>query len=168
MFFGAQQAPASRDAPWPSRIAMIVAAGVCVAIGSWPQGLLDALTNGAVQSPYSYHAVLGQLQVFGFAALGYEWLNRRRLIPASLPGVNLDADVVYRRLIPKAVRTLIATFAPINRAVRDRFVRSMQAVYASMGQIAEPGRRTILLSHMVSWMVGLLAVYLVVNFVASL
>jgi multicomponent Na+:H+ antiporter subunit D len=168
VFFGVPQATAPREAPWPSRVAMFVAAVVCVGVGSWPQGLLADLPDGGLQSPYTYQSVLSHLQVFCFAALVYGWLNRKRLVPASVPGVNLDADVVYLRLFPKAVRSLVATFAPIDRNIRARSVRSIQAIFAAMGWIAEPGRRTILLSHMVSWIVSLLAVYLAVNFIARL
>jgi multicomponent Na+:H+ antiporter subunit D len=48
--------------------------------------------------------VINQLQLLGLAAMAFTVLMRTGLYPPELHSVNLDADVVYRRLLPAVWR----------------------------------------------------------------
>jgi multicomponent Na+:H+ antiporter subunit D len=82
------------------RIAMGLAAAISITIGVVP-GLLYGLLPFAVDYVhYTTSHVINQLQLRGLAAMAFTVLMRTGLYPPELRSVNLDSDVVYRRLLP--------------------------------------------------------------------
>lgn len=95
VFFGAPKAPtAATDPPQSMRIAMALAAVLCVVIGIVPDGLYVMLPHPVTYVPYTASHVLVQLQLLAFAALVVylmnDWLKAQR-------GITLDLDWLYRR-----------------------------------------------------------------------
>jgi multicomponent Na+:H+ antiporter subunit D len=88
------------EAPLSMRVAMGLAAAISIAIGVLPGVLYGMLPFAVDYVPYTTSHVINQLQLLGLAAMAFTVLMRTGLYPPELPSVNLDADVVYRRLLP--------------------------------------------------------------------
>jgi multicomponent Na+:H+ antiporter subunit D len=95
VFFAAPKARiVATDPPQFMRIAMALAAVLCVAVGIVPDGLYVLLPHPVAYAPYTASHVLVQLQLLAFATLALyfmrDWLKPR-------PGITLDLDWLYRR-----------------------------------------------------------------------
>jgi multicomponent Na+:H+ antiporter subunit D len=95
VFFGAPKPRiAAGDPPQSMRIAMALAAVLCMVIGIVPDGLYVMLPHQVTYVPYTASHVLVQLQLLAFATLTF-YLMRDLLKPQ--PGITLDLDWLYRR-----------------------------------------------------------------------
>lgn len=94
VFFGPAKVQKASDPPQSMRIAMALAAVLCVVIGIVPDGLYVMLPHQVPYVPYSASHVLVQLQFLAFAALAFylvrDWFRAQ-------PGITLDLDWFYRR-----------------------------------------------------------------------
>ncbi len=104
------------EAPLNMRVAMTISAVLCVAIGSYPPLLYDLLPYPVNYVPYTTTHVVLQLQLVFFAVLAFTVLMLTGIYPPELPRVNLDADWVYRRALPAAVRGIVRTGGPLADA----------------------------------------------------
>lgn len=96
LFFSAPKgAPPAGDPPQFMRIAMALAAVLCVVIGIVPDGLYVMLPHPVAYVPYTAGHVLVQVQLLAFATLA-AYLMRDWLEPQA--GITLDIDWLYRRL----------------------------------------------------------------------
>jgi multicomponent Na+:H+ antiporter subunit D len=96
-----RQRISASDPPQSMRIAMALAAVLCVAIGIVPDGLYVMLPHQVAYVPYTASHVLVQLQLLAFAALVF-YLMREWLKP--LPGITFDLDWIYRYLGARLAR----------------------------------------------------------------
>jgi multicomponent Na+:H+ antiporter subunit D len=110
----------AHEPPGNMLIAMTIAAVLCVGIGSFPTYLYALLPYDTGYSPYDVSHVLAQMQLLAFSALAFTWLKLAGIYPPELKSVNLDVDWLYRRLLPNALRSVLAKLAPLDRAVRAR------------------------------------------------
>lgn len=95
VFFAAPKAPiAANDPPQFMRIAMVLAAVLCIVAGVVPNGLYALLPHPVAYQPYTASHVIVQLQLLGFATLV---LYLMRDILRAQPGITLDLDWFYRR-----------------------------------------------------------------------
>jgi multicomponent Na+:H+ antiporter subunit D len=97
VFYAEPKAPISAsisDPPQFMRLAMVLAAVLCLAAGIVPDGLYVLLPQQVPYAPYSPSHVVVQLQLLGFAALVF-WLMSGFLKPHA--GATLDLDWLYRR-----------------------------------------------------------------------
>ena len=74
MFFGHDSGLRPKEAPWNMRLAMGIAAFLCVAIGMFPQPLYNLLPYPVDFIPYTSAHVVGQLQILLFGALAFALL----------------------------------------------------------------------------------------------
>lgn len=154
------------DAPVNMLLAMGLAAFACVFIGSQPQYLYALLPWEAEYWPYDMTHVLTQLQLLFFSALAFVWLNKRGIYPPELHSTNLDAEWIYRKLLPiGALRglamlratgdSLAAVAATPFRRARDSFSQSALARY-HLSESWPTG-------SMVLWITLILLVYLLLD-----
>ncbi len=119
-FFAHDSGVRTREAPPHMLAAMSLAAFLCVFIGAQPQYLYALLPWDVGYWPYDTTHVLAQTQLLFFSALAFVWLNKQGLYPPELRSVNLDAEWIYRRLLPSAAgavyRVLHAAGAGLARA----------------------------------------------------
>ena len=94
------------EAPLNMRVAMTMAALICIGIGVVPGVLYGILPHAMDYAPYTTPHVVNQLQLLLFAAMAFTVLIRTGLYPPEIRSVNLDADVMYRRLLPSAWHAL--------------------------------------------------------------
>ncbi len=88
------------EPPVSMRVAMAMAAAVCVTIGVAPTLLYDLLPYAMDYEVFTTAHVVNQLQLLLFAALAFTLLVRTGLYPPEIRSVNLDFDAVYRRALP--------------------------------------------------------------------
>lgn len=102
------------EAPLNMRVAMALAAALCIGIGVAPGLLYDILPFAVDYQPYTTAHVVNQLQLLGLAAMAFTVLMRTGLYPPELRSVNLDADVAYRKLLPATWRAALRGVAVVD------------------------------------------------------
>jgi len=124
-FFAHDSGIRVEKAPLNMRIAMGLAAALCLFLGFGPgmQMLYSILPYPEVAA--QYHAwtgshVLFYLQLLLFAALAFGILYRTGLYPPELRATNLDFDVIYRKLLPAVTARLGRSIGALNDAIRAR------------------------------------------------
>jgi multicomponent Na+:H+ antiporter subunit D len=157
----------AHEPPGNMLVAMTVAAVLCVGIGSFPAALYAILPWEMDYSPYDVSHVLAQLQLLAFSALAFTWLKLAHIYPPELKSVNLDAEWLYRRLLPDGVRRGLAWAAPVDARLRSGARRLVQrGVGALARHHGEHGvlARSWPTGSMVTWVAALLGFTLVLYY----
>lgn len=111
------------EPPRVMRIAMLLFAATCIALGLYPQPLYELLPfhrpdGGPIYEPWTYAHVVNQLQLLLFAGLVFFVLFDRF---KRTPTITLDFDWIYRRMIPVlwqwVIRPLLLAFQPMKRGL---------------------------------------------------
>jgi multicomponent Na+:H+ antiporter subunit D len=157
-FFAHDQSHRVAEAPRNMRVAMTLAALVCVGIGVAPALLYDILPHAMDYEPYTTPHVINQLQLLLLASLAFTLLIRTGLYPPEVRSVNLDADALYRRALPSGWRAL-TRFLPRHRErLRTPLHRHADALWTvATGPLRPNGRlATPWSTHLMVWWVALL------------
>lgn len=98
-FFSHDSGIRVKEAPMNMRIAMGIAAFLCIFIGIFPhQTIYPMLPFGEVTYvPYTFAHVNGQFMLLVFSALAFTLMLMSGIYPAEIRAINLDADWLYRR-----------------------------------------------------------------------
>ncbi len=166
-FFSHDSGIRTREPPLNMLVAMILAAVICVFIGSYPWVLYDFLPFPVDYEPYTMAHVLTQMQLLMFAILAFVTLKLTGLYPPELPSLNIDSEWFYRRLLPRAVKLFKAVFVPLDLGVRRAALGFVNHLIAAVFRRAGPDgvlARSPLAGGMVVWVLVLLALYLLLNF----
>ena len=117
-FFAHDSGRRPKEAPLHMLLAMGITAFLCIFIGIFPNYLYSILPYDVNYKPYTMEHIAGQLQLLLFALLAFAIIYRRGLHPPEIRAVNLDTDIIYRKLIPSIVLyvgfVLTACFKLIN------------------------------------------------------
>ncbi|MDA9925914.1 Na(+)/H(+) antiporter subunit D [Amylibacter sp.] len=117
-FFAHDSGRRPKEAPLHMLLAMGITAFLCIFIGIFPNYLYSILPYDVDYKPYTMEHIAGQLQLLLFALLAFAIIYRRGLHPPEIRAVNLDTDIIYRKLIPSIVLyvsfVLTACFKLIN------------------------------------------------------
>jgi len=121
-FFAHDSGKRVEKAPLNMRIAMGLAAALCLFLGFGPgmQMLYDILPYQEAMAeyhPWTASHVLFYLQLLLFAALAFGILYLKGIYPPELRATNLDTDVIYRKLLPAVTIRLGRVIGGINDAV---------------------------------------------------
>jgi len=158
----------AHEPPINMLVAMAIAAVLCVAIGSYPTALYAMLPWQMNYSPYDVSHVITQLQLLAFSALAFTWLKLSGIYPPELRSVNLDAEWIYRRLLPDGIQRLCAWTAPMVAQVRTKAeITLSHGIHALARHHGEHGilARNWPTGSMVIWVAALLAFSLVLYYV---
>src|SRR5690606_1862196 len=113
----------TKEAPAPMLVAMTIAAAICIFNGVYPWLLYDLLPYSVAYEPYTWAHIVTQCQLLFFSALAFTWLKLSGLYPPELASTNLYAEWIYRRLLPRAVRSVrhvwAAAMLPVSLAVQQ-------------------------------------------------
>ena len=123
-FMGRDSGLRPREAPLNMRVAMGIAAFLCVFIGVFPGPLYSILPAPVEYNAYTAGHVLKELQLLLFTGLGFFLLLR---YVGGEPKIAVDTDWLYRvggRRLVGSTRDLIVR---INRDVRDSATRGLTA-----------------------------------------
>ena len=98
-FFSHDSGIRVKEAPVNMRIAMGIAAFLCILIGMFPhQTIYPMLPFGEVTYvPYTFAHVNGQFMLLIFSALAFTLMIMSGIYPAEIRSVNLDTDWFYRK-----------------------------------------------------------------------
>ncbi|MQA97438.1 MAG: Na(+)/H(+) antiporter subunit D [Streptosporangiales bacterium] len=114
-FFAHDRGHRVAEAPLNMRVAMAMAALICVGIGTAPNLMYELLPHAMHYAPYTTPHVINQLQLLLLASMAFTMLVRTGLYPPEIRSVNLDADVVYRRMLPRTWGALSRTVPRLRR-----------------------------------------------------
>ena len=115
-FFAHDSGKRVEEAPINMRLAMALAAALCLGLGMFPGPLYSILPYPVVYEPYSASHVFTVLQLLLFAALAFVFLWKMGWYPPELRSVVLDVDWVWRRLLPRAWSGLSEAWLIAQRA----------------------------------------------------
>lgn len=102
-FFAHDSGKRVKEAPLNMRLAMGLAAALCILIGVFPEYLYSILPYPVEYAPYTVSHVVTMLQLLLFAALGFVFMWKMGWYPPELRSVVLDVDWTWRRLLPLAL-----------------------------------------------------------------
>jgi len=163
-FFAHESGIRCQEAPRNMLIAMGLAAIICIFNGSYPWVLYSMLPYSVDYIPYTASHVLLQSQLLFFSALAFCLLKLWHIYPPELPSVNLDVEWIYRRLAPGIVQPLTRSIANVDASIRRNalgfvggVMRWVERHHGLDGMLAKSYPAGV----MVSWMVGLLFIYLI-------
>ncbi|MGD8990264.1 MAG: Na(+)/H(+) antiporter subunit D [Desulfobacterales bacterium] len=92
VFFGHDSGIRSKEPPINMRLAMGIAAFICIFLGIYPQPLYRILPYAVQYVPYTAFHVVGMLQLLMFGALAFTMLVLSGYYPPEMRAVNLDTD----------------------------------------------------------------------------
>ena len=152
------------DPPLNMRLAMVLFAFLCIALGVYPEPLYFMLPYPVEYVPYTGSHVVAQLQLLLFSGLAFfvmlPWLKRT-------PTVTLDVDWLYRVAGAALAHALVEACSSVYRggAVRTRrwLDSALSRVYRHHGPEGVLAR-TWPTGSMVLWVAILLGAYLVLYY----
>ena len=127
-------ASARKEAPLNMLVAMGLAAVLCIFIGTQPHYLYALLPWTVDYWPYDTTHVLSQLQLLFFSALAFVWLNKQGLYPPELRSLNIDAEWLYRKLLPNASARVYEMTRRIGGSLADSVSTSLGLAVRTMGE----------------------------------
>jgi multicomponent Na+:H+ antiporter subunit D len=140
-FFAHDRGHRVSEAPLNMRVAMAMAALICVGIGVAPGLLYGMLPHDMDYTAYTTAHVVNQLQLLLLAALAFTLLIRTGLYPPEIRSVNLDADAVYRKALPAAWNALSRTADGLRERLRSPLQRPGTVLWgAATGPFRPNGR----------------------------
>jgi multicomponent Na+:H+ antiporter subunit D len=157
----------AREAPTNMLIAMTIAALLCVGIGTFPLFLYDLLPYDTGYWPYDMSHVLAQMQLLAFSALAFTWLKLAHIYPPELKSVNLDAEWLYRRVVPDAVQKFMTQLTSVKEQVSKHTLAALGMAQRGLARHhGEHGllARTWPTGSMVLWVAVLLGLSLVLYY----
>jgi multicomponent Na+:H+ antiporter subunit D len=96
IFFGHDSGIRAKEPPLNMRLAMGIAAFICVFLGVYPEPLYRILPYPVHFVPYTAFHVIGVLELLMFGALAFTLLILSGYYPAEIRAVNLDTDWFVR------------------------------------------------------------------------
>ena len=166
-FFSHDSGRRPKEAPTHMLLAMGLTSALCIIIGIIPSLLYDYLPYAVNYKPYSTYHVVNQLQLLCFAILSFiliKWLN---LLPKEIKSINLDFDVIYRKIIPIGLNFLGSIFQQIysviisiRKMLIELIISSLQKLIGTDGRIS----RIWSTGNMVLWIAVVLSLILVLNY----
>ena len=137
-FFGHDSGIRTTEPPLNMLIAMVIAAALCIGIGSYPWLLYSLLPFPVDYAPFDASHVIAQIQLLFFGALAFIWLQKTGIYPPELRSVNLDAEWLYRRLAPRLLHNIGGVIADIDRGVRWLAMRFVEGAIAAAVRLCGP------------------------------
>jgi multicomponent Na+:H+ antiporter subunit D len=166
-FFAHDRGHRVAEAPLNMRVAMTMAAMVCIGIGVAPGVMYGILPYAVDYAPYTAPHVINQLQLLLLAAMAFTMLIRTGLYPPEVASVNLDADVAYRRIMPSAWNALMQKAFQLREMLGPPLLRIAKRPWDAAvgplwpdGSVAPPWSTT----RMVWWVAVLLGAVLLLTF----
>ena len=167
-FFAHDSGIRTREPPLNMRIAMAMAAILCIVIGCYPAWLYSLLPWEVGYVPYTGSHVLVQVQLLFFSALAFAFLNLVGLYPPELRSANIDSDWIYRRLIPGVARRVEGAATALAAFARERSTRGLDRLFFLIAHQHRPGgvlARTWPTGAAALWILVLLGACLVIYYV---
>jgi multicomponent Na+:H+ antiporter subunit D len=166
-FFAHDSGLRPKEAPPNMLLAMGLAAGICIFNGSYPALLYSMLPYPVEYVPYTDAHIMTQVQLLFFSALAFVWLQLTGLYPPELPGINIDAEWSYRKLLPGLARWARDWGAMLRDAVLAQGRSSFNYIVDALSRHGGPEgalARTRPSGFTALWMTVLLSAFLLFSF----
>jgi multicomponent Na+:H+ antiporter subunit D len=166
-FFAHDSGLRPKEAPWNMLLAMGLAAAISIFNGAYPWLLYSMLPYPVEYVPYTGAHILVQVQLLFFSALAFVWLQLKGLYPPELPGINIDAEWSYRKLLPGFARWITTWAALLRNGLLRHGKHRAAGLFDLVSRYGGPeGRlaRTRPSGYMALWMTILLSVFLLLSF----
>ena len=149
------------DPPLNMRMAMVLFAFLCIALGVWPEPLYAILPFPTDYVPYTRAHVVAMLQLLLFSGLAFFIMlpQMKRTLT-----ITLDWDWFYRWLGPRVVSQAMHVLSRWHAHKRINFLRHVGTLFGTLFLYHGPQgilARTWATGSMVLWVVILLGIYLV-------
>ena len=149
------------DPPLNMRMAMVLFAFLCIALGVWPEPLYAILPFPVDYVPYTHAHVVAMLQLLLFSGLAFFIMlpQMKRTLT-----ITLDWDWFYRWLGPRVVSQAMHVLSRWHAHKRINFLRHVGTLFGTLFLYHGPQgilARTWATGSMVLWVVILLGIYLV-------
>ena len=149
------------DPPLNMRMAMVLFAFLCIALGIWPEPLYAILPFPVDYVPYTQAHVVAMLQLLLFSGLAFFIMlpQMKRTLT-----ITLDWDWFYRWLGPRAIKQVTHVLSRWHIHTRLGFLRHLGTLFGTLFLYHGPQgilARTWATGSMVLWVVILLGIYLV-------
>ena len=165
-FFAHDSGIRTQEAPLNMLIAMSIAAALCIFIGVQPLYLYALLPWEVEYWPYDTTHVLAQFQLLFFAALAFVWLNKLGIYPREMHAVNIDADWLYRKLLPDTTRSVYRSSQRIGHGIAKLSQSSLRQMWKAI-ESTRLGRFNLAGSwptgSMVFWIAFILGLFLLAD-----
>ncbi|MCH1486431.1 MAG: Na(+)/H(+) antiporter subunit D [Alphaproteobacteria bacterium] len=125
IFFAPNPKITADEAPLNMRVAMALAAGLCLVIGLYPGVLYALLPYEVTYKVWDSGHVLGELQLLAFVALAFTLMVRRGIYPLHADRTIIYTDWLTRRAMPLMVMALGTPMMKIWNSVKERFIQLM-------------------------------------------
>ena len=133
VFFGHDSGIRAHEPPVNMRLAMGIAAFICIFLGVYPAPLYSILPYPVDFEPYTSFHVVGMLQLLMFGALAFTLLILSGYYPAEIRATNLDTDWFLRLPGRAFIRFCNEPLKSIGR-----LMESMVLYLAARGRTAPP------------------------------
>jgi len=157
----------AHEPPTNMLVAMSISAALCIGIGCFPRMLYGLLPYAVDYSPYDITHVLTQMQLLAFSALAFTSLKLYHVYPPELRSIHLDAQWMYRRLAPSALRWVFLRLRGIDSALRSFSLATLSRVADGVARHHGPGgilARSWPTGSMMLWMATLLGLTLLLYY----
>jgi multicomponent Na+:H+ antiporter subunit D len=165
-FFAHDSGIRTDEAPRNMLLAMALAAVLCILIGIQPQYLYALLPWEVDYWPYDTTHVLAQLQLLFFAALAFVWMEIKGYAPPELHAVNIDAEWLYRKLLPGGARFVYDSVHTVCKDLVRASLKFMEQVGRTI-RVTRLGRFSLATNwptgSMVLWIAIILGFFLVMD-----
>lgn len=167
-FFAHDSKIETGEAPIGMRVAMGIAAFLCVGIGVFPSLLYSILPYAVDYHPYDAGHVTSQMQLLIFAMLAFVVLVRLKLYPPEIPSTVLNSDWFYRRLAPAVGLPLLRGIMLVWGSFLCQMRGFINAIWDTLDRIMHsPLTGPTVSGRAVLIQAGLLALLLLIGYVAA-
>jgi multicomponent Na+:H+ antiporter subunit D len=129
-FFGHDSGIRAEEPPFNMRVAMGMAAFLCVLIGVFPQPLYHILPYPVEYAPYTVVHVVDKLQLLMFGLLAFCLLMLSGYYPAEMRSIHLDVDWFYRKGARVLYRLMDQGLNRLNAVCDELFARKLPGLLA--------------------------------------
>jgi len=167
-FFAHDSGLKPKEAPTHMLVAMGLAAAICIFNGAYPWVLYSMLPFPVEYQPYTSPHILTQVQLLFFSALAFAWLQLTNRYPPELPGVNIDSEWLYRKLMPGFGRWIVAWAALIRDAALTQARAGFEGLYRIITHYTGPDgelARSRPSGYVALWMTLMLSAFMVLSFI---
>jgi multicomponent Na+:H+ antiporter subunit D len=128
IFFGHDAGIRAKEPPINMRLAMGLAAFICIFLGVYPQPLYRILPFPVDYVPYTGFHVIGMLQLLMFGALAFTMLVLSGFYPPEMRAVNLDTDWFVRLPGRRFIRMCGEPLGAVNRRAGELLSRIVERI----------------------------------------
>ena len=133
-FFGEDSGIRTTEPPFNMRLAMGIAAFLCIFLGAYPAPLYAILPYPVHYEPYTAFHVVGKLQLLMFGGLAFTLLILSGYYPPEIRAIHLDTDWFYRKGAAAFLWFINGPMARVGSALQRICFESIPGMFSSLSR----------------------------------